>query len=245
VSEIINWRNLPNIPHIMVEFIAGNSQVVSLLGGDWRDKDMRAVVGERRLKFNRNTGLGNALRAGYGDIQIPGAVEENLAALNRSDTLAVVTGQQVGILGGPIYTFYKALTAVLLAERLEKEASGRVVPIFWMETSDADFSEINRISFPAGKDASRYQVYAPRGIIPGQSVNFHKLTAEIGEVNRKVAEWLDELPHRDKIVSLIERSYYPGRAISEAFMDLMTGLLGAMGLVMINPLHEAVVARTV
>ena len=229
----------------MTEFIAGRPEVVSLLGGDWREDDTRAAVGERRVLFKRDPGLGNALRDGYGSIWIPDAVNRNLDALNQSDTLAVVTGQQVGILSGPLYTFYKAFTAVLLAQRLEKETSGRVVPIFWMETSDADFSEVNRINFPAGKDTSRNQIYAPQEIVPGQSVNFHKLTGEIDEVCDNVVGWMDDLLHRDMIADLVRRSYYPGRPMSEAFMELMTGLFGSMGLVMINPLHGAVVARSV
>ncbi len=114
-----------------------------------------------------------------------------------------------------------------------------------METSDADFSEVNRINFPAGKDTSRNQIYAPWGIVPGQSVNFHELTGEIDEVCEDVIGWLEYLPYREAITDLIRKSYYPGRLMPEAFMELMTGLFGSMGLVMINPLHSAVVARTV
>lgn len=245
MAEVINWGNLPNIPRILVDFVARRAHVVSLLGGDWRDADTLSIVGERRAKFNRMAGLGDALRAGYGEIEIPDGVERNLDALNRPDTLAIVTGQQVGIFGGPLFTFYKALTTIFLANRLEDETPGRVVPIFWMETADADFGEVNRLGFPAGVNNSHHLVYTPHDIAAGRSVNFHEFTDEIDEVRSAIHQWLEKLPHSEKIFSLIDRSYHAGRRISEGFMELMTGLLGDMGLVMINPMHPAVISRTV
>ena len=56
--------------------------------------------------------------------------------------LAVITGQQVGLFGGPLYTLYKALTAVRLARAAEAELQTKVVPLFWMDTDDHDFAEV-------------------------------------------------------------------------------------------------------
>lgn len=57
----------------------------------------------------------------------------------------VVTGQQPGLFGGPLYTLHKAATAVRLARELEAAAGGtRVVPLFWNHTDDHDFDEVNR-----------------------------------------------------------------------------------------------------
>ena len=54
----------------------------------------------------------------------------------------VVTGQQVGLFLGPLYTFYKAATAVAAARALERESGVRCVPLFWLQTEDHDFEEI-------------------------------------------------------------------------------------------------------
>ncbi|MCP5106082.1 MAG: bacillithiol biosynthesis BshC, partial [bacterium] len=58
-----------------------------------------------------------------------------------SQTATVVTGQQIGLLGGPLYTVYKVLGAAHLAGKLNGNA------VYWLETNDADFNEINHIDY--------------------------------------------------------------------------------------------------
>jgi uncharacterized protein YllA (UPF0747 family) len=65
-----------------------------------------------------------------------------LDQLSRAGTVAVVTGQQVGLFSGPAYTIYKALTAAKLARTLA-ERGIPAVPIFWLATEDHDFAEVN------------------------------------------------------------------------------------------------------
>src|SRR5258707_13110731 len=65
-----------------------------------------------------------------------------LERLSQPGTLAVVTGQQVGLFSGPAYTIYKALTAIRLAEQLTEQGIP-AIPIFWLATEDHDFAEIN------------------------------------------------------------------------------------------------------
>ncbi len=63
----------------------------------------------------------------------------------------VVTGQQVGLFGGPLFTPFKAATA--LARAREATAAGRPhVAIFWLATEDHDFAEINHVVFPARRE---------------------------------------------------------------------------------------------
>ena len=55
----------------------------------------------------------------------------NIDKLATSPVFAVVTGQQVGILTGPLYTIYKAMTTVKLAQKLNEKFDAEFVPIFW------------------------------------------------------------------------------------------------------------------
>src|SRR5262249_45698445 len=72
---------------------------------------------------------------------------DNIARL-RSGALTAVTGQQVGLFGGPAFSIYKALTAIKLAD--EATAAGvDCVPVFWLATEDHDLAEVNNVSFPA------------------------------------------------------------------------------------------------
>ena len=117
LAESISWGSLPNVARIRVELAAGRREIVALLGGDWRLGDVRRAAAERRVRFHSQPGLGQLIRKGYSDrnSSLPPALEKNLRALDKPDTLAIVTGQQVGIFGGPLYTFYKAYTTILLA----------------------------------------------------------------------------------------------------------------------------------
>ena len=67
----------------------------------------------------------------------------NAKLLGERDTLCVVTGQQAGFLGGPLYTFYKIATTIRLAEQLQRQLEIPCVPVFWLATEDHDFAEIN------------------------------------------------------------------------------------------------------
>ena len=74
----------------------------------------------------------------------------SLDLLARPGTVAVVTGQQVGLFSGPAYTIYKALTAVRLAARLTEQGIP-AVPMFWLATEDHDVAEVNH-AFVFGPD---------------------------------------------------------------------------------------------
>ena len=71
---------------------------------------------------------------------------ENIAAF-RSGALAVVTGQQVGLFGGPVFSIYKALTAVKLSSEAGRQGVN-CVPIFWLATEDHDLEEVNQVNVP-------------------------------------------------------------------------------------------------
>jgi uncharacterized protein YllA (UPF0747 family) len=58
----------------------------------------------------------------------------------------VVAGQQVGLFGGPLYTLYKALTAVTVARQVESQWQVPCLPLFWMDSEDTDFAEIDHLS---------------------------------------------------------------------------------------------------
>jgi len=76
--------------------------------------------------------------------------EQQLSAVEKLKDprcLAIVTGQQPGALGGPLYTFAKILSAIVYAERLEKVWNSPVVPILWNGGDDHDLEEIDNLAW--------------------------------------------------------------------------------------------------
>ncbi|MFH0765498.1 MAG: bacillithiol biosynthesis cysteine-adding enzyme BshC [Calditrichota bacterium] len=237
MAEIISWSSLQGLPRLTELFFERRPSVVNLLGGDWRNQDLRQFTRERRLTTERPSGLGRAIRRSYGKDEIPPAVDRSLDALDQTDALAVVTGQQLGLFGGPLYTYYKALTTVLLARELEAESNGPVIPVFWMESADSDFNEVNRISFPSQDSAPRRATYTPRDIVAGKSVRCHHFTDEIIPPRQEVESWLQDLPHGVVWQDALRGLYQPAASLTSAFRNLMTRLMGDYGLVIVDPFH--------
>lgn len=93
------------------------------------DHDRAALVAALREYGQSVTGLSDGQEA-------------LLAKLADPRCLVVVTGQQAGLFTGPLYTLYKALSAVVSANRLEKHTGRPVVPVFWVASEDHDFDEV-------------------------------------------------------------------------------------------------------
>src|SRR5436305_10911494 len=95
-----------------------------------------------------------ALRAQNGD-------RDALRRLAQPGTVAVVTGQQVGLFSGPAYTIYKAIAAAHVARQLTARGIP-AVPVFWLATEDHDFAEVNHAwVFGASGEPTAVRVEAP------------------------------------------------------------------------------------
>ena len=155
------------------------------------------------------------------------AVLDLVETLRRPESVAVVTGQQLGLFAGPLYTIYKARTAVRLAARLEAETGRAAVPVFWLADEDHDWGEIHRATF-ADRGTVRHATYddglppdADRGPV-GRVVLDPAATA------RALAELADALPagpHRAEALALVRDAYAPGRTMRDAFARLLRALV--------------------
>lgn len=83
------------------------------------------------------------------------AVREHIERLRDPKSAIVVTGQQLGLFGGPMYTVYKALTAVGLAKKMSADSGNPVIPVFWLADEDHDFAEVHATTLPNGADPIR------------------------------------------------------------------------------------------
>ncbi len=173
----------------------------------------------------RRRALVEALRYQNGDIP-------NLELLSRPKTVAVVTGQQVGLFSGPAYTIFKAITTAQLAHQLTEEGIP-AVPIFWVSTEDHDLAEVDHAWVfdaeytPAKLTANVKPTRGPAGNVVLESAPLDQL-----------ANSLEGFPYRDGVLDMARRAYQPGVTLGSAFLRLLRELLAPLGLIFVDPLDS-------
>jgi len=157
-----------------------------------------------------------------------GAGEKTLANIERlrQGAAAVVTGQQVGLFGGPTFCILKALTAVLMAEK------AGAVPMFWLATEDHDLDEINTVNLAAGDHLQKFTVNVPHR--EGAPVGTIAFTDEITAATQQV----EALFGKSEISELLTESYRKGETFGTAFARFYTKVFSDMGVVFLNPLDK-------
>ncbi len=156
-----------------------------------------------------------------------------LEALGRGAG-TVVTGQQVGLFGGPLFTPFKAATAVARA-RTATAAGSPHVPIFWLATEDHDFAEINHVVFPARREL-RKLVYAESPSALPVPVGGILLDERITPLVDQAWELLGSSDAMDALAS----AYRPGRTFAQAFQEFYSKAFAAQGLLVLDAAGRAV-----
>ncbi len=158
-----------------------------------------------------------------------GAGESTLVNLQRlrDGARAVVTGQQVGLFGGPLLTLLKAATAIRKAQ-VASEHGVPHVPIFWMATEDHDLDEVNQAAFlgKQGVETLRSSFAGHRqqpvgGLLLGDAIESALARAE-------------ELLNYAPITELLRASYTPGDTLASAFGKFLTGVFHEYGLIVMD-----------
>jgi bacillithiol biosynthesis cysteine-adding enzyme BshC len=169
-----------------------------------------------------------------------GAGEETLAnieLLRDPETIAVVSGQQAGLFTGPLYTIYKALSAVKLAGCL-RQRNTKAVSVFWIAAEDHDFAEVALAEF-IGRDCQLKQVDIDTALHnEGQPVGHVKLDQSITGVIDQLFELSPASEFAADMKSLVQQAWQPGRSYVDAFAAMMTSLLGSYGLIFLDPLDR-------
>jgi bacillithiol synthase len=236
--ETIRFSEIPKTSRLFQDFLydfprverfyeAGGRDVKSLAAHAARvtaQKFERDAVADVLEEQNREAGAGEATFA-------------NIARLREADSVVVIGGQQAGLFTGPLFTVYKALTAIKLAAKLGEQGV-KAVPMFWIASEDHDFAEVNhcRVVNREGQLVTiTYTGCAPKEGKPVGAVTLRE------EVNSCVDELLAALPESEFVARLaadLRETYHAGANFAGAFGGLMMRLLGHYGVVLINPLDD-------
>lgn len=159
----------------------------------------------------------------------------NIQLLRDADCVAVVSGQQAGLFTGPLYTIYKALSAVKLAGCLSQRNT-KSVPVFWIAAEDHDFEEVAKAEF-ISRECLLDQVEVSAELHhEGQPVGQVLLDESIEAVVDQLFELLPNSEFAADMKAMVRNAWQSGRGYVDCFATMMTSLLGNYGLIFLDPL---------
>ena len=216
-ADCIPITAAPGLRRLFLDYCDGSDSVRPFYGGswalDWHQRPEVPAHGPELLELlAAQNSSSNAAPA--------------LASLRRGAGV-VVTGQQVGLFGGPLFTPHKAATAIARARRASAAGHPHAA-VFWLASEDHDFAEINHVTFPARREL-RKLVYSagpdtPRPV--GAIVLDDSITPLIDQA------W--ELLGSSDAMDALAEAYKPGRTFAQAFADFYARVFGAHGLLIID-----------
>jgi bacillithiol biosynthesis cysteine-adding enzyme BshC len=199
---------------------------------DYRDAAQRRDAAEVGARLAQRRALVDVLASQ--DVPRGPLALRNLDRLAHPTTVAVVTGQQAGLFGGPLLTVYKLLSAVVDARALEAELGRPVVPVFWLQNEDHDFAEIAETWVPARSAGLLRVTVEPSPGYERCSVAHHPLTDSVVGALFELSALLGDGEGARAVMASLQDAYRPGRSISAAFASWFAGLVEAFGVVIVD-----------
>ncbi len=203
--------------------------------GDFRsDDELKSVARQAAQNHPDRSALVEAVAAQAIEFGVSSSSKQLLDKLKNPSSVAIVTGQQLGLFGGPLYTLYKVITAIQLADKYEREFGIVAVPIFWLEGEDHDFDEIAAAGFLAGDDVTSLR-YSPKESGIKTAIGRLVIQEEMTQTLDALEETLQATDFRNELMSLVRGAYAPGRTMLQAFVTVINAILGDGRVLFISP----------
>jgi len=165
---------------------------------------------------------------------------QQIKFLEDPDTLVVATGQQVSLLGGPLFTIYKTITAILSAKKLEEDTGRKVIPVFWLADEDHDIEEVSLVKLIQQNQSAelkyRHQDYQYNPPAAGSIV----LGDEYERFKKEFLDQLTETDFTERLINKIESFYSSERTFSESFGRWLLSIFEDHGLVLAGSYHKSI-----
>lgn len=225
---------------LSAEYIGGSERVRALYPLDVHDpQSWRRIIDARAgARFQREQ-ICAVLKSQNERFGCGAQTLEGIERLRQGETVAVVTGQQVGLLTGPLYTIYKALTVIQLARRVEEDYGTPTVPLFWMGSNDHDLEEVDHVHLVVGEGRIETLTYRPSPFFLGQPMSRIPVEPSFREFIGDLEQHLPDRAFKADLFDLIRTSYAIGSTLSEGFGRMMARLLSTEGLILLDPSDPA------
>jgi bacillithiol biosynthesis cysteine-adding enzyme BshC len=241
----INFSDIPGHQNLFLDYLYEFENVADFFANDFRNREnylkIFRSISESRQDFASR--IPDIISNQYANLNPSGKTAQNIKKLADKKTLAIVTGQQLGILGGPLYTFYKIITAIKLSQFLsERYDDYNFVPVFWLEGDDHDFNEVRTIKIIDDNNSLvtvGYKEEIEEDDLK-QSVGLIKLDNSINDFFTALEKELKETEFKSSLLQQLKNCFQEGRTFKDAFRDLIFNYFDNYGLVIFDPQTDEV-----
>lgn len=175
----------------------------------------------------------------------------NIEKLKSDKALCIVTGQQTGVLGGPLYTLYKAATTIKRARTLSEELGTDVLPVFWLASEDHDFEEVREAKYIDDGKLRKSKVDKKPG--PGNNnpfKNMHNhsylkeplgwvdINTSVKSLMIEVSHALEDMAYKAWCQSIFEQTLQDEETLSDWFARIYLKIFEKEGLIVVDPMNK-------
>ena len=236
----MDLRGYPGIRRLAADYSSGGNGLLDFFVGHPDNPEAWRQAIERAQKHPRKRAeLCDALAGQQARRNAPGKAREAVERLRQADSVVVVTGQQAGLFGGPLYTLLKAVTALKLAERIRRDIGVPAEAVFWIESEDHDWNEVNLCQvLDADLQPATISLPIPPGA-GGVPVATIALDESVGACIDRLAELLPPTEFTANLLTGLRSAYEQGRGMSDAFGRWLEFVLGESGLIVYDAADRA------
>ena len=236
----INFSDIPGHQNLFLDYLYEFENVADFFAHDFRNRENYLKIFKNIVENRSNISMdvSSLIENQYSTLSPCGQTLQNIKKLKDRKTLAVVTGQQLGILGGPLYTFYKIITAIKLSRFLsERYDDYNFVPVFWLEGDDHDFNEVRAIKLINEENnltTIGYKEEIEEDDLK-QSVGLINLDSSINEFIVKLNNNIKETEFKSPLFEKLKEFYKEGKSFKTAFKELVFNYFDDYGLIIFDP----------
>ena len=228
----VDVRRFSWVRRLAADYAYNFSAVAPFFAGDPASRDdWAAAVARRQGQPLDHKAIAAVIAAQQRRRGAPAPALESGRRLADARTVAVVTGQQAGLFGGPMFTLLKALTALKVADQISREHDVPAVAIFWIEAEDHDWEEVRSCTVLDDQLEPRAVGLPARASTDPRPVARITLDETIAGVIDELARILPATEFTAPLMDELRRAYAPGVAMSDAFGRWIESVLGNRGLI--------------
>ena len=229
------FQELGNFSPLFTDYLAFAPEIASFFEGDFRHTASfdRAAQQTLEVRRDRDT-LADVLLDQNTRWGLDEQTRSQIERLRQPDSVAVVTGQQLGLFLSPLYIPYKTLTTLRLAQHLEQELNRPVVPIFWLASEDHDFAEVASFTLLDGQQPVKLTYPSESDHAGKGPVGRLPLSTHIERLIQQIHAVLPQTENSADLQDALLTHFRPGVSFTDAFAPFLKRIYQKSGLILVD-----------